>query len=159
LKKRRVPNAIVNFVEQLLSNRKTRLKFDDYTSDIMLIMNGIGQGDPLSMLLYIFYNADLLDLPDDPENEDAIGYVDDIALIATGSDFNETTQILSNMMLREEGGLRWSITHNSRFEVTKSAVLHFSRKTIRDPDSENVHIPLPRPALTLQGQVVQEVHS
>jgi hypothetical protein len=159
LKKRRVPTAIVSFVEQLLANRKTRLKFDDYTSDIMLIMNGIGQGDPLSMLLYIFYNADLLDLPDDPENEDAIGYVDDIALIATGADFTETTQILSNMMLREEGGIRWSITHNSRFEVTKSAVLHFSRKTIRDPDSENDRIPLPRPALTLQGQVVQEVQS
>ena len=159
LKKRRIPTSIVNFVEQLLTNRKTRLKFDDYTSELMSITNGIGQGDPLSMLLYILYNADLLDLPDDPETEDALGYVDDIALVALGTDFEETTHSLSDMMTKENGGLQWSIMHNSRFEVTKSAILHFSRKTIPDPDSENGHIPLPKPALILQGQLVQEVQS
>ena len=61
LKKRRTPHSIVNFVEQLLKNRKTRLKFNDYTSDPISILNRIGQGDPLSMLLYIYYNADILD--------------------------------------------------------------------------------------------------
>ena len=43
------------------------------------------------MLLYIIYNADLLEIPDDENQEDAIGYVDDIALIATGNSFEETT--------------------------------------------------------------------
>jgi hypothetical protein len=37
LKRQRIPTAIINFVRQLLSNRKTRLKFDDYTSDIINI--------------------------------------------------------------------------------------------------------------------------
>ena len=55
------------------------------------LSNGIGQGDPLSMLLYTLYNTDLLDLPDNQEAEDAIGYVDDIALIAVGDDLTETT--------------------------------------------------------------------
>ena len=159
LRRRRIPTAIVNFVEQLLMNRKTRLKFDDYTSDIIDITNGIGQGDPLSMLLYILYNADLLDLPDNPLAEDAIGYVDDIALIATGVDFEETTHRLKDMMTKDGGGLQWSIDHNSKFEVTKSAVLHLSRKTAPDPDSENGRIPLPKPELRLEGQRVQEVES
>ena len=35
------------------------------------------------MLLYIIYNADLLDIIDNDNNEDAIGYVEDAALLAT----------------------------------------------------------------------------
>ena len=159
LRRRRIPTVIVNFVKQLLTGRKTRLKFDDFISGIINITNGIGQGDPLSMLLYILYNADMLDIPDNPLVEDAIGYVDDIALIATGTDFEETTQRLTDMMTREGGGLQWSTDHNSRFEVSKSAVLHLSRKTIPDPNSDHGRVPLPKPALTLGGQVVQEVQS
>src|SRR5271168_4615466 len=159
LKRRRVPAATVRYVRQLLSGRKTRLRFDDYVSEITNITNGIGQGDPISMLLYILYNTDLLDLPDNPTTEDAIGYADDIALVATGSDFQETTKRLKRMMTKDDGGLQWSIDHNSRFEVTKSAVIHFSRKTVPDPEIENGRIRIGRPTLVLDGQVVQEVES
>ena len=137
LKQRRIPTSIVNFVKQLLTNRKTRLKFDDFVSEIIDITNGIGQGDPLSMLLYILYNTDLLDIPDNPLAEDAIGYVNDIALIATGVGFEETTQQLTDMMTRDNGGIQWSKDHNSQFKVSKLAVLHFSRKTIPDPNSDH----------------------
>jgi hypothetical protein len=159
LKKRRIPMSIVKFVEQLLTNRRTKLRFDDHTSESINIMNGIGQGDPLSMLLYILYNADLLDLPDNPMAEDAIGYVDDIALLSTGADFEETTNRLKDMMTKEDGGLQWSISHNSRFEVTKSEIIHFTRKTVPDPDNKNARIPPPKPTLTLNQQDVQEVTS
>jgi hypothetical protein len=111
------------------------------------------------MLLYILYNADLLDLPDNTIAEDAIGYVDDIALVATGSNFRETTRRLKGMMTKVDGGLRWSVSHNSRFEVTKSAVIHFSRKTVPDLEIENGRIRLGRPTLEIEGQVVQEVES
>jgi hypothetical protein len=103
LKQRRIPTSIVNFVEQLLTNRRTRLKFDDYASNIINIANGIGQGDPLSMLLYILYNTDLLELPDHPTDEDALGYVDGIALIAIGIDFEGTNNRLKTMMTKEDG--------------------------------------------------------
>src|ERR1700678_2465745 len=111
------------------------------------------------MLLYTIYNTDLLDLPDNTHMEDSLGYVDDITLIATGSDFEETTERLNKMMTKEDGGLRWSVEHNSRFEVTKSAILHFSRKTIQDPEADSGRIPLNRPPLVLEGQVVQQVDS
>jgi hypothetical protein len=48
LKRRRVPAVIVRYVAQLLEGRKTRLKFDDYVSEVTNITNGIGQGDPIS---------------------------------------------------------------------------------------------------------------
>ena len=159
LKRRRVPASIVRYIGLLLTGRKTRLKFDDYVSEVTNITNGIGQGDPISMLLYICYNADLLDLPDNPAAEDAIGYVDDIALVATGSDFRETTRRLKNMMTKDDGGLRWSVSHNSRFEVTKSAIIHFSRKTAPDLEIENGRVRIGRPELVLESQVIQEVDS
>jgi len=157
LKKRRIPDMLVRFVSCLLTNRRTRLRFDDYTSDFIDITNGIGQGDPLSMLLYILYNADLLEILDDELKEDALGYVDDIALVAIGADFEETTQRLKQMMTKEDGGLRWSLDHNSKFEVSKSAIIHFTRKTVPNPELQHRRIPLTRPKLILEGQDVTEV--
>ena len=83
------------------------------------------------MLLYTLYNADLLDLPDNQEAKDVIGY---IALITVGDDLTETTNRLKNLMTKAGGGLEWSLKHNSRFEVNKSAIQHFTRKTIQDPE-------------------------
>ena len=159
LRRRRIPDAIVRYVKMLLIGRKTRLKFDDYVSEVTDITNGIGQGDPLSMLLYITYNADLLELPDNTQKEDAIGYVDDVALLALGSDFDETTRRLEEMMTKDEGGLQWSANHNSRFEVSKSAIVHFSRKTVPNPGTDGGRVPMHRPALLLEGQQVKEVES
>jgi len=124
LKRRRIPAVYITFIQQLLSGRRTKLKFDDYTSDFINVDNGIGQGDPLSMILYTIYNADLLDIPDIEDKESSLGYVDDIAMVATGEDFHETTRRLERLMTKEDGGLRWSKDHNSKFEVSKSVVLH-----------------------------------
>ena len=63
----------------MLTGRKTRLKFDDYTSDWFELDNGIGQGNPLSMILYLFYNADLLDVAKGLD-EKVLRYIDDITL-------------------------------------------------------------------------------
>jgi len=63
LRKRGIPCKYTNFVNNMLQERITALKFDGYTSEPIKIDNGIGQGDPLSMVLYQFYNADLLDIP------------------------------------------------------------------------------------------------
>jgi hypothetical protein len=46
----------------MLTGRSTSLKYDGYTLEPITIDNSIGQGDPLLMVLYQFYNADLLDI-------------------------------------------------------------------------------------------------
>ena len=105
LKCRRILSAIVWFIKQLLHERKTRLKFNDYTLETTNITNGIGQGDPLSMLLYILYNADLLEIPNNSSKEDTIGYINDIALMAIGSNFEDTTDCLLKLMMKDKGGI------------------------------------------------------
>jgi hypothetical protein len=158
LRKRRIPEVYTRFIRTLLTNRRTKIKFDDFTSETINIFNGIGQGDPLSMILYIIYNADLLDITDDEAHEDAIGYVDDVALLAIGNSFEDTTARLQNLMTKHDGALDWSRSHNSRFEITKSAILHLSRKTAADPDN-NTRIPIPRPPLIVNNQAIEEVQS
>jgi hypothetical protein len=52
----------VIFVKNMLRGRRTKLKVDDYTLDWFDLNNGIGQGDPLSMILYLFYNTNILNI-------------------------------------------------------------------------------------------------
>lgn len=156
LKKRRIPTPYVDMIANMLDNRRTKLKFDDYTSDFIPINNGIGQGCPLSMVIYIIYNADLFEIPRNFD-EEAIGYVDDAILVAEGDDFKETTSMLKDMMTRPGGANEWSRTHNSRFEMSKVAVMHFSRKL--DPKKKGKKLRETAPKLELQGtriKVAQE---
>jgi len=89
LKKHSVPGVYIEFVRNMLTGRKTKLKFNNYTSHWFNLDNGIGQGDPLSMLLYLYYNADLLDVAGG-QQELALGYMDDVALVAVTKLFSQT---------------------------------------------------------------------
>ena len=125
LRKRRVPGKIVNFVHNMLRDRITTLKFDGFNSEMIGIDNGIGQGDPLSMILYQFYNADLLDIPAE-KGESAIAYVDDTLLLATAATFQEAHVKLVSMMTRTGGVDDWSQVHNSPLEYSKLALIDFA---------------------------------
>jgi hypothetical protein len=140
-------------VENLLDGRTTRLRFDDYTSDSIQIDNGIGQGDPLSMIAFLFYNADLLDIAE-YQNESTLAFVDDSLVAVEGDDFEDTTSDLSFFMNREDGGFDWSKRHNSSFEIDKLAVMHCTNKRLCDPANARKSVPLPRPDLKLQGRVI-----
>jgi hypothetical protein len=97
MRKRRIPEELVRTVGTVLSNRSTRLRFDDYLSDPTPLENGIGQGDPLSMIVYLYYNADILEVPK-RRNELAVAYVDDTAFFAEGPTFDDTHATLKRMM-------------------------------------------------------------
>ena len=63
------------------------------------------------MLLYLFYNADLIASP--KKEEAMIAYVDDASYYAEGTNFEEAYDQLRNMMNRDQGGYEWSDQHNS----------------------------------------------
>jgi hypothetical protein len=132
MRNRKIPEQYIIFVGNMLRERKTRLRFDDYTSEPYTLTNGIGQGDPLSMLLYLFYNADLLDISR-YAHEAALGYVDDTILYAEGDNFNNTNASLTDMMTREGGCIEWAQDHNSKFETSKFALIGFTRRRQQIP--------------------------
>ena len=116
-----------------LSGRTTRIKFDDYISDPMPLDNGTTQGDPSSMLYYSFYNAPLIEIASS-NDELSPGFVDDTMILAIGDSIGQCHLKLKDMMERPGGGFEWSYTHNSPFELSKTALMNFPR-THRD------HIP------------------
>lgn len=61
MKKRCIPDAYIQFTKCQLEDRKTKLSFDDFTSEWLAIDNSAGQGDPASMFDYLIYNTDLID--------------------------------------------------------------------------------------------------
>ena len=130
MKKRRMPETLIKFAGIMLENRRTTLRFDDHTSGSITLDNGIGQGDPLSMALYQYYNADILEIPNSPQ-ETAEAYVDDAILTASAKTFEEAHAILADMMTRNEGMVNWSESHNSSIEYSKLALIDFSHHGVK----------------------------
>ena len=124
----RVPEEYVLFIDCLLTNRRMRLKFNRYTSGWVNVDNGIVQGDLLSMILYLFYNSDLL--LDAEKGEAKVGYVDDVNFFAEAPTFNEAYSKLNNMMMCDGGGQDLSRDHNSRSEMSKLTLIGFSRQRV-----------------------------
>ena len=159
LRKHKIPSIYIKLIWKILEGKKTRLKFNDFVLELIDICNGIGQGNPLSMILYVIYNTDLLDMLALLEGEDSIGYVNDAITIAFSEDFYVTMQTLEWMMNREDGGFTWSCTHNSLFEISKLTMLHASRCTQLDPANPRKRTALDRLPLWLQDKTVKEVDS
>ena len=149
LRARRVPKKIIQYVANMLRDRSTTLRFDDHTSLPIEINNGIGQGDPLSMALYQFYNADLVEIPKEDEGEFAEAYVDDAILAAVANTFEEAHVKLKDMMTREDGAINWAKKHNSPFEYSKLALIDFAHSSKA----------VARPPLTLSGITIEPTKS
>ena len=112
LRMRQLPEPYVLFINRMLTDRHARLRFNGFTSDWVDIDNGIVQGDPLLMLLYLFYNAELIAVP--KKEEAMIVYVDDASFYAEGTNFTEAYDRLHDMMNRAQGSYNWS---NSQFTL------------------------------------------
>lgn len=61
LRSKRIDERIVRWIESFLSNRTTILKTKEHETDKVDITVGIPQGSPLSPILFLFYNAPLLE--------------------------------------------------------------------------------------------------
>ena len=152
MKKRWLLEKIVQFIKRLLRGRSTRLKFNDYVLDPIPINNGVGQGDPVSLPLFNYYNADLLELSTILQ---ALGYVDNTMVMAIGEDYEETTQAIFEHMEGENGGFKWSADHKSKFKINKLAIMHLGHKKHRS--LTGTPHPLHKPKLMPQGKEVNTV--
>ena len=128
MRMRGVPTVIVDWLAEKLRGRKTILTFDDFISELYAIDSGIDQGCPLSVILYAFYNSDLLDSGDKKRKVTPVGSMDDVAVVAVAATTVLTHDKLRWYMTREGGAQTWSKEHNSAYSVDKSAVMNCSRK-------------------------------
>ena len=85
LRKKQVPLWFVRLVRSFLTDRKTTLVVDGVETAPRQLTAGVPQGSPLSPILFLFYNAPLLEALGRTNNPiSLIGFADDINLLAYG---------------------------------------------------------------------------
>uniref|UniRef100_A0A1L7UN13 Reverse transcriptase n=1 Tax=Fusarium mangiferae TaxID=192010 RepID=A0A1L7UN13_FUSMA len=131
LRKRRVCQNIVRWTESFLCDRSTTLKLQEYTAPSAPIQTGIPQGSPVSPILYLFYNADLIEACK-TEDTEAVGYIDDVSILAVGPSAQRNCKILKGIHRKAE---RWAMKHGSQFAPAKYELIHFTR----DPKMNCTH--------------------
>ena len=88
-----------------------------YESEVKEIdFPGIPQGSPLSPLLYIWYNADLVDRKIDTKGG-ALGFIDDFNAWVTGTDEEETTRLIQEQIIPHAS--QWARESGATFEADK----------------------------------------
>lgn len=99
LRTRRVPEQAVRWIRNFCSQRMAQVILGGYESEPKGIEHlGIPQGSPLSPLLYIFYNADLVERTINTKGG-AIGFVDDFNTWAIGDNERQTTKRIQDTII------------------------------------------------------------
>jgi hypothetical protein len=125
LRKRKIPELLIRWTEDFLRERTTELRLGDYTLESSNVNAGIPQGSPLSPILYLFYNADLLESCENSSlRTSPLGFVDDINILTYGSSTEENCRVLERTHNACES---WAKTHGSKFNTEKYELIHFTR--------------------------------
>jgi Reverse transcriptase (RNA-dependent DNA polymerase) len=62
LRARRIPAIARKWIASFMSDRHASIRFDDFRTETAPLANaGLAQGSPLSLILFTFYNSDLVD--------------------------------------------------------------------------------------------------
>ena len=125
LRKRRIPELLANWIKSFLEDRRTAFRIESYTSPQRDAQVGIPQGSPLSPILYLFYNADLIEGCRQARNNAAVvGFVDDINIIVYGESDVGNCQRLQGVHKFCD---RWARKHGSQFNAKKYQLLHMAK--------------------------------
>lgn len=128
LSTRGIPPALVRWIGAFCSRRTATIMVNGHTSRQQeLPQAGLPQGSPLSPVLFLFFNADLVQHRLNTRRG-SMAFVDDYTAWVTGpsADANrEGVQAIIN------GAMEWERRSGATFEGEKTTLLHFTRNTER----------------------------
>ncbi len=125
LRGKKIDIKVVDWVASFLTDRHTIVKTNKHTTPKLSINLGLPQGSPLSSILYLFYNGDLLD-DFARKGVDAQGYIDDITIIAMGKSVKSNSQKLAKV--HNQVCKNWRVKHGSEFGLAKYQLIHITWK-------------------------------
>jgi hypothetical protein len=98
MRKRRVSTYLLKWVENFLKERRTILIIDDYTMKERDANVDISQDSSLFSILYLFYNANLLEKCDDIRlRVSATGFVNDVNILTYEKSIERNCKVLNQM--------------------------------------------------------------
>jgi ribonuclease HI len=112
-------------VASFLQDRETAVRIGDFTLESSTVSTGIPQGSRVSPILFLFYNADLLDACENISlRTSATGFVDDINILTHSTSTEQNCLSLQRIHLACE---EWARRHGAAFDPAKYDLIHFSR--------------------------------
>jgi ribonuclease HI len=139
---RGIPKVLCRWVEAFCSERTASIQVNGHTSGIRkLPQAGLPQGSPLSPILFLFFNADLVQRRIDARGG-AIAFVDDFTAWVTGPTAQSNREGIEAII---DDALKWERRSGATFEADKTAIIHFTRKPYKT-DSQ---------PFTIKGQTIQ----
>lgn len=128
---RGIPVGLVRWTDAFCSDRTACVVVNGHTSERReLLQAGLPQGSPLSPILFLFFNADLVQRKINA-NGGSIAFVDDYTAWVTGPTAEDNRAVIQSII---DDALKWEARSGATFEADKTAVIHFTRTAARSSD-------------------------
>jgi ribonuclease HI len=126
LQARRIPTVARKWIASFISDRHASIGFDDFRTAMEPLANaGLAQGSPLSPILFMFFNVDLVEQPVNIYGG-ASAFIDDYFRWRVGHSAEENlARMQSEDIPRIEA---WARRTGSCFAAEKTELIHFTRK-------------------------------
>ncbi|KAJ6078154.1 Transposon I factor [Penicillium canescens] len=128
MKARGIPETLLRWTEAFCSERTATIQINGQESEIQILPQaGLPQGSPLSPILFLFFNADLVQRQIDSQGG-AIAFVDDFTAWVTGPTARSNREGIEAIITH---ALKWESRSGATFEAEKTAIIHFAPKTYK----------------------------
>ena len=126
LREARLPEILVKVIQDFCSNRKATVVVNGSTTNLINLQHaGLPQGSPLSPILFLFFNANLVKSPIN-KCKGSIAFVDDYSAWVTDDSIQANTIKLQNHVIPHLE--QWGHTSGAIFQPTKTVLTHFTRR-------------------------------
>ena len=124
LQARGIPPVIIRWINAFCSERTASISVNGHTSPIKpLLQAGLPQGSPLSPILFLFFNADLVQQRINSRGG-SFAFIDDYTAWVTGPSADANYVGIQQIV---QQALSWERSSGATFETAKTAIVHFTR--------------------------------
>lgn len=121
----KIGNNMYSIIKNFLSNRKLKVRINGYVSRTLPLNNGIPQGSPLSVVLFIIAFNEFSKIISSQKHIEHAIYADDAVIFTKNNDNNKVKDIFSETLKKID---EWGTKSGAKLSIEKCAILHICKK-------------------------------